>query len=572
MGLFRNMKLRSKLIMLNGASLLAFVILAIVSYTYLDKLSDNAIQMYKERLLPIHWLAEFKANLNDGETDLLQLTLTENEATNQKVMDHYNQLIEADDKLLSDYEQTHMDLTEKAIYMEFAESRKAYKTVRNQMIQLAVANKNKEAYAYYLGKVQPAGLAIDSQLNKLIDYNQQLAEGFKAQSEAAAQKAKSILILVAAAAALLNVALSAFINRLITKPIRQLQQNMQQASAGDLTADMNYPYRDEIGLLSGYYNSMLSGIRRLVAQVNDNAMTLAASSQQMSASAEQSSMAAKEVAISSQHLAEEFERQTEGTTQAAEALNRMDTGIQTIEAVGRDVTRLSLEALARSRAGTESVQLVSDQMSEISSVMQETQGIIDELDKRAEEIDTILTVMNEIANQTNLLALNAAIEAARAGEMGRGFSVVAEEVRKLATQSGESAATIGQLVRLTQAGVSRAVLSMKKGSGKVTEGIRITGETKLTFREIESSVSEVESRAVEVGRSIQELRSDSAQILSMMDSVNAVAHTGLSISEEAAAASQEQLATSQEIESASRSLAELAEGLQTSLSAFKTEA
>jgi methyl-accepting chemotaxis protein len=233
------------------------------------------------------------------------------------------------------------------------------------------------------------------------------------------------------------------------------------------------------------------------------------------------------------------------------------------------MTLCTEEAAESSRLGAESVQRVMDQMQEIYGSTENTSRIIAALSGQSQKIGEIIGLINDVATQTNLLALNAAIEAARAGASGRGFSVVADEIRKLAEQSSVSSKQISELVGMIRKGTKEAEQSMDEGAQNVKTGITLAKSVHSAFALIDHSVMNVRQRAREVSGSIREISEGSERIVTAMDIVGGVTQKGAAASQETSAASQEQLATMEDVTHSAKSLAELAEEMQNKLSSFK---
>ncbi|MDO8915209.1 MAG: methyl-accepting chemotaxis protein, partial [Coriobacteriia bacterium] len=189
----------------------------------------------------------------------------------------------------------------------------------------------------------------------------------------------------------------------------------------------------------------------------------------------------------------------------------------------------------------------------------------------SEEIGKIVDVITSIADQTNLLSLNAAIEAARAGESGRGFSVVAEEVRKLAEGSGKAAEQIGELIKEVQSETAKAVKYMEIGTSEVAIGTEVVGRTGEVLREINDAVSRTAVLADEIAKAMTTQRDRTSSVDRAMHDIAAVVEQNAASAEETAAAAQEQTACMEEVSSSAQDLADMAHRLEESVRIFRLE-
>jgi methyl-accepting chemotaxis protein len=220
-------------------------------------------------------------------------------------------------------------------------------------------------------------------------------------------------------------------------------------------------------------------------------------------------------------------------------------------------------------AGAKSAESVAVQMSSIEETVESSAEAVKKLGDRSQEIGQIIDTISGIANQTNLLALNAAIEAARAGENGKGFSVVAEEVRKLAEQSKDAAAKIGAMISEVQSETDKAVTAMNKGSQEVKIGAQVVENAGENFREITSLVNDVSSQSMEISAAIEEMSASSEQIATAVKNIDQVGKRAAGKTQTVSAATEEHSASIEEILAASQSLSNTAKTLHDAVEFFK---
>lgn len=354
----------------------------------------------------------------------------------------------------------------------------------------------------------------------------------------------------------------------ILRPLKRLIAATEKINAGNLNEQIQVRSQDELGQLSNSFNEMVSSLRSMVQQVNLSAVTLTASSEELTASAEESNHSAKEIAQKTQQMAVGSDEQLNSINGAATAITQMSAGIQQIAAHSEEVSTLTTSTLELSTNGANSVQNVIHQMNDIHNTVQDTATIIASLGNRSKEIVNIVSMITEISSQTNLLALNAAIEAARAGEHGKGFAVVADEVRKLAEQSTTSAQQISDLIMSIQKETEQAVASMQSGTSKVESGVETTHKFGELFKIINERVTEVSERVQEVAASINQMSVGSEQIVDSIEIVKELAEEGSKVSRGNSKISENQLQTIEEVTAAAQSLARLAEDMQHTLSKF----
>lgn len=378
------------------------------------------------------------------------------------------------------------------------------------------------------------------------------------------------MILVMTIAALLVVILAIYISGTIAKPITKVIHLVTRIAQGDLTiASVRIKGTDEIAQLGQHVQEMTKHLRELIGKVASTSEQVAASSQELTASAEETSRVIEQISSSAQDIASGAGQQVTNTDRSLEIVTKMSSEIVHISELSQNVTELSDEAVQTSSQGNQAVVESMNQMKQIEDKTNRIAQTVQELGSKSAEIEDIISVISGIASQTNLLALNAAIEAARAGEHGRGFAVVADEVRKLAEQSALAAEQIGGIVQQIQTDIQASMTEMNEGIAAVRAGTQLTEKAGNSFHAISHSVGEVYLHIQKVTQAIQELQTGSNQMVSSIESVQGISQEFAGTTQQVAAAAEEQSASMEQIAATSLTLARMAEDLQQSVQTFK---
>ncbi|MFD1909584.1 methyl-accepting chemotaxis protein [Paenibacillus rhizoplanae] len=303
--------------------------------------------------------------------------------------------------------------------------------------------------------------------------------------------------------------------------------------------------------------------------VSESAEILSASSQQMSASADQTAHASQMIAETSGEIAAGFDVQAESITLTTQSVRTMSYEIAEARHSGKEMTRLMEQAASSTERGVDAVEQILTQMREIDSSVSASRQIVGNLGSLSEEINTIITTINEIATQTNLLSLNASIEAARAGEHGRGFAVVAGEIRKLAEATGTSSLQITEIINHIRQQTASAVESMEQGSGIVSHGVAQSEVVSAAFTAIQTSIQAASEQTEQITEVIGHVAQESEEAAKSMSTVNEISRKGAADVQGTSEASLEQLTAMGEMSSSAQYLATLAEDLQKHLARFR---
>lgn len=360
-----------------------------------------------------------------------------------------------------------------------------------------------------------------------------------------------------------------FVARRISRPLCQVVESAQNIAKGDLRIrTIQYDSNDEIGDMLKAFTIMTDNLRTVIGQVAKSAEQVAAASEELTASSEQSAQAAGQVAETVTNVAMGAANQLGAVEQTVSVVGEMASGIHQIAKTANTVSLKSDETAKAASVGGDAVRQAENQMELIKNSVTQSAQVVQNLGVHSQQIGQIIDVISGIAGQTNLLALNAAIEAARAGEQGRGFAVVADEVRKLAEQSQDATQKIAEIIRDIQLETNTAVETMNKGTSEVAKGTEVISTTGERFNFIESMIQKLNEEIKEISAAAQEISTSSNQVVHSVDSVKVVASGISGDTQTISAATEQQSASMQEIAASSQALANMATELQAIVSKF----
>ena len=540
-------------------------------------LNDNTVSVFKWAHV-INVGSQVQALSADGREYELMRIMASDPSERSQAEGLMSQLTPKLNKAYEEYEQAiqeapfpnESDRSQKLARLnKLKEERKAYADVRQRATTLMDAGDHEGAVTLALTEQSDVYKRMSDILEEDKADSVRLARAEMAHSENVFSGVKTTTLVALIIVVVLSVITLVLLLRSIKNSVDTILEGARHIAAGDLRSKIMLDGDDEFAHIAHQFNTMVESMQKMIRKIKATATDVAGSSEELTANANQSAQVTQNVAQSITEVAEAAEKQVDIVHKSNETIEEFQKGLEeaiTNQRHAREQTQATAEKAAE---GNAFVQSTVEQMNSIAQTVQQTSEIVSKLGERSKEIGNIVEIISNISGQTNLLALNAAIEAARAGEHGRGFAVVAEEVRKLAEESQNASQKISELIQSIQDETDQAVASMEEGRREAEKGKENVTATGESFSEILQMVEDVKKASLVVSDHVLHLRENMGTIINGMTEVDASAKGIGSESQNVSAATEEQAAGMEEIASSSRSLANMANDLQTETDQFK---
>ena len=498
-GAFARMSIALRLWLMVGLSALLFAIAVALGLHGLGEERDSLKTVYEDGAVPMYDLAGIDARIRENGMQIL-LAFQHNPVHPESSLHGHPVTVHTDamvaskaeiDALWSKYMATRMSPEEKKLANEFSVRRQAWV---EKMLAAATAVKagdfSMDKLAGYLAAGREERKAAHDALDALMRLQQADAKAEYEAAEAMYRSDKMAFLVLLIIGVLVVLSLAFLTARHITRSLRDAGQFAEAIATGDLTRPMPAAGEDEIGELMARLGVMRNTLHELIAMISQNMRSL--------------NQSAGELAGLAANSARTSEVQAEAASSMAASVEQMSVSIDQVEAHARDAHNVTQVSSTQSTEGGRIIHDAAAEMGRIADAVKSTASTITELEGYSGQISNIVQVIKDIADQTNLLALNAAIEAARAGEQGRGFAVVADEVRKLAERTGKSTQEIGEMIGKIQQGTQRAVLEMEAGVKRVGEGVQLAHQAGDSVTAIRNSAEQATQAVDDISLALKE--------------------------------------------------------------------
>ncbi|WP_338473708.1 methyl-accepting chemotaxis protein [Pseudomonas sp. MS646] len=469
---------------------LVVFVLGIVAVMQMGKLRDSEQDVETNWMASIRQAGKMQTAILRLRLESIRITVTTDEQQRQARITSLSGFRSTLQNAVSDYEPLVSSPAERERYQAVSADVQQYFKLLDELEPLLQKGDNTAAIALINTRISPMTNTLQDKTDALLSVNEEGAKRAGLDASATYSNGVTLVIGLLVVTVVLTVALAAVLIRSITSPISDALAVAERIASSDLSREIGITGRDEAGRLLGALAKMQSNLRETIAHIADSSTQLASASEEMTAVTEEASRG--------------LVQQNDEVNQAATAVTEMSAAVDEVARNAEAAAQSSRESMAFTHSGIENVAQTLKAIEGLASNVVSTGDQVKALSGRAQDISKVVEVIRAIAEQTNLLALNAAIEAARAGEQGRGFAVVADEVRALAHRTQQSTQEIEQMISAIQADSTQAVGAMSVSAQMANGSISVAQKADMSLKQIAEAITQINERNLLIATASEE--------------------------------------------------------------------
>ena len=503
---------------------LLVIVLGVFAVNRMSLIRQASIDMDSTQLPSVTHLSAVTENVLRMRILSFRVLVNREPASLQEAQTRIAVLVDKARKAQASYAALPAGPEEREIYQTFSTTLDNYLQAQSQMIELSRQDKLDEMRLLINTRIKDGTDQMGEQLNKLIAINTADAKTAATKAGEHYDSAVTGIIIVAVIAALATVLLAWLLTRSIVAPLNRAVLAAQTIADGNLSKTIEVDGKDEATQLLQALATMQTNLRKTIEQIAGSATQLGAAAEELSAVTEEASRG--------------LQQQNNEIEQAATAVNEMTAAVEEVARNAVSTSEASNQSTHAAREGRDQVVKTVDAIQTMTHDVQSTAQMIEGLAAQGRDIGKVLDVIRAIAEQTNLLALNAAIEAARAGEAGRGFAVVADEVRNLAQRTAESIIEINQIIQNVQTGAVDAAQAIESGQARSDESVEQVTQAGAMLERITHAVEAIRDMNRQIATAAEEQTSVAEDISRNLTEITSIASTNLNSVQRTESASQ----------------------------------
>jgi methyl-accepting chemotaxis protein WspA len=490
--------IRQRILASFAAVLALMIVMGAVAYACLARVAEDATVIQKDAVPGMAVSGQLTAAWLDNFALTQKHVLETEDAEMRRVVAQLQVNRASLEKLSRNYETTIHTAKDRENFDAFLNLRAAYLRVQEDALRLSAENKNPEARALLHDQLDPQFAKIRTALQAVADFNSSNGEEAARQIMGDVTTAIVAIVISLAAGLLLALVLGYALLQSITRPLGRLLTAADAISTGDFTQRLDLERRDEFGSLAQGFNRMTEQLTVLFGQVQKSGIQVNTSATEIAATSKEQQATASEIAAT--------------TTEIGATSREISATSRELVRTMSEVSEVAEETATLAGGGQEGLLRMGETMHKVMEAVGSISAKLAVLSEKAGNINQVVTTITKVADQTNLLSLNAAIEAEKAGEFGRGFGVVATEIRRLADQTAVATYDIEQMVKEIQSAVSAGVMGMDKFSEEVRRGMQEVQQVGTQLSQIIAQVQALAPRFVAVSEGVQAQATGAEQI------------------------------------------------------------